>query len=118
MSWSHRSDDRPTVKTVETTQVKKLRCAIRFRRGGRQSSCSAVQKSRLDCSIDHQESSSFGKRIYDARYSKCDAMSWDGLKVAKRQDEEIGFTIGLLEKSPEKPCWEDIALKSSNIKTP
>ena len=43
--------------------------------------------------------------------------SIEGLKIAQRDDEDIGYIIKLKESVQEKPQWDMVAVKSSDIKT-
>jgi hypothetical protein len=119
MNWLPKSGDGTAVKTVETSKLKQIDDTPSAFGGPADSlQCSAVQKPRSDCTINHRQSSVVS--INECTTQDTQGVmpwSWNGLKAAQRQDEEIGYIMGLLEKSPEKPCWEDIALKSSSIKT-
>ena len=43
--------------------------------------------------------------------------SLDGLKIAQGKDEDIGAILKMMEESKEKPPWEMVSLKSSDVKT-
>ena len=43
--------------------------------------------------------------------------SLDGLRAEQRKDPDIGFFIELLENHREKPEWNDVSLKSNDVKT-
>jgi transposase InsO family protein len=58
----------------------------------------------------HARSSTLGEDI---------VLPWtlDGLRVAQRNDQDIECIIKLKEQTQEKPTWETIALKSTDVKT-
>ena len=43
--------------------------------------------------------------------------SWEGLKQAQQDDPDISRVLQLLQSSQVKPRWEDVALKSTDVKT-
>ena len=43
--------------------------------------------------------------------------SWEGLKQAQHDDPDISLVFQLLQSSQVKPRWEDVALKSADVKT-
>ena len=43
--------------------------------------------------------------------------SWEGLVQAQEADTDIGHVISMLKRSAEKPTWESVSLKSSDVKT-
>ena len=42
--------------------------------------------------------------------------SWEGLKLAQREDADVGCIIQLLQTKQEKPEWELVSLKSDDVK--
>jgi RNase H-like domain found in reverse transcriptase/Reverse transcriptase (RNA-dependent DNA polymerase)/Zinc knuckle len=43
--------------------------------------------------------------------------TWDDMKLAQREDKNIGPIIEWLEKSSERPPWNDVALMPKDVKT-
>ena len=43
--------------------------------------------------------------------------SWEGLVQAQEADTDIGHVITMMKRSAEKPAWESVSLKSSDVKT-
>ena len=41
----------------------------------------------------------------------------EGLQAAQKTDKDIAIIIQLLEKSTEKPAWEEVALAPHDVKT-
>ena len=48
-----------------------------------------------------------------------DMLSWspDDLAIAQRSDTDIGFVMTILESSPDKPTWDQIAAQSADVKS-
>jgi hypothetical protein len=68
-------------------------------------------------------STGFGDEVFDAGlvqdFVDDEILPWsfEGLLQAQKNDTDIAFLLQLLELSQEKPSWDDVALKTSDVKT-
>lgn len=72
-------------------------------------------------SEDGSTKNEYGTRISECASTNIDDVTMtctrDELKEVQRSNPEIGPIIEWLENGPEQPPWDNVALKSTNMKT-